>query len=85
MRLIAAAYIYRRPHGSPLEFVHRISEYNPVSSPAIGQQGRVGPASGASGPRLAGVRVRRRTAELLQLGLDQRGELIDLRQRVGSA
>jgi hypothetical protein len=38
--------------------------------------------SGGTDPRIAGASARRRAAELLQLGLDQRGEFVGVRQRV---
>jgi hypothetical protein len=76
-------YVDRRHDGSTFEIEQRITEDTWISCPTTGQRGRRGSASRSSAPRVAGASARRRTAELLQLGLDQRGELIDLRQCVG--
>jgi hypothetical protein len=72
-------YVDRRHDGSTFEIEQRITEDTWISCPTTGQQRRRGSASWGSDARVAGASARRRTAELLQLGLDQRGELMDFR------
>src|SRR5215204_1819911 len=83
MRLIAPVYIYRRHGGSTFRERPAHCRGQPGQLPEDrAARGRRGSASGWCGPRIAGASARRGAAELLQLGLDQCGELVDLRQRV---